>query len=293
MSADSSFLQDLGRRLGETAWSTLWILGVLGLPALACCIVLHALAWWQSRRLVEAFGWRGLLLTGWLGVPVHELSHAVAALLFGHEIREIRLFKPDPSTGQLGYVDHSYNPRNPYAAILGNAVIPMAPFFGGAVAIVLLTLLIQPQLAPPGRPADGAIAPTPASALGDPAYYGPLLEQTWSSLSRAAEAIRAHALWRKWSFYAYLYAVFCVAMHLAPSRTDFKNFWTPALVVFLLLFLANFTARLVRDVTGPVIGYLWPAMLAITGLLSFATVVSLAGSACVTLLTLLLGKRAD
>jgi len=87
-------------------------------------------------------GWNGLLVTAWIGTPIHELSHYIAAKLSGHQIIELKLFKPDSRTGSFGYVRHSYDSNNFYQAIIGNTIIAIAPFFGGALAIYFLMYVL-------------------------------------------------------------------------------------------------------------------------------------------------------
>ena len=67
-------------------------------------VALHALERRASRYVAHRLGWRGVLVTAWLGVPCHELGHLAMARLFGHRIVAWRLFDPDPTSGTLGYV---------------------------------------------------------------------------------------------------------------------------------------------------------------------------------------------
>lgn len=59
----------------------------------------------------RAFGRKGFLLTAWIGVPIHELGHAIMCVLFRHKIVGTQFFPTDTSQGALGYVQHQYNQK--------------------------------------------------------------------------------------------------------------------------------------------------------------------------------------
>lgn len=77
-----------------------------------------------------------------IGVPVHELAHAVVALVCGHKVSKIELFKPDAS-GTLGYVEHSYTPG--VISWFTNLLIGLAPLFVGVFLIWLLSAALMPS----------------------------------------------------------------------------------------------------------------------------------------------------
>ena len=74
----------------------------------------------------------------WLGVAVHEISHAIFVVIFGHKLHKIVLFSPKPD-GTLGYVEHSYNKKNIYQNI-GNFFIGLGPVIFGPI-LLYFTLL--------------------------------------------------------------------------------------------------------------------------------------------------------
>lgn len=123
-----------------------YLIAVLGVPVLTV-VVLTYINRNSKERLAQRFGPKSIVYVGGLGVIVHELSHLLVALLFGHHINRFRLLITDvpDSGGVLGYVNHSWNKKN-YYQFLGNALIGTAPIFGCAMVLVLLTRWLVPQI---------------------------------------------------------------------------------------------------------------------------------------------------
>lgn len=86
-----------------------------------------------------------IYITGFIGTPIHELSHALFCIIFNHKINEIKLFSPKANNGSLGYVVHSYDKRNWYAQA-GNFFIGVAPIVMGSLIIYFLLSIILPSI---------------------------------------------------------------------------------------------------------------------------------------------------
>lgn len=74
----------------------------------------------NKQLIVNYWGVKSQLWFGGIGVIVHELSHLMMALLFGHKITQVTLLNvPTPENPTLGSVRHSWNEQNKYQQ-LGN-----------------------------------------------------------------------------------------------------------------------------------------------------------------------------
>ncbi len=236
---------------------TLYQLVYVALPIFLVALLLHELERAVQQRLSSRFGWNSILWTGWLGTPIHELSHAALCPVFRHRITELALFKPDPASGRMGYVHHSYDPKSTFQ-VVGNFFIGTAPLLGGALALYGLLWLFEPGAARLALSAEGMAS---AIAGGNLIAAGvSLWNQAWGVLSQLVTLRNLASL----PFWLFLYLALCIGSHLAPSRTDYRGTTQGGLILLIALLLFNtvflalgggagaVTTALAR-VTGPVL----------------------------------------
>ena len=121
--------------------ATLIQLFVLLGPLLFLAFAMNFLARKNEELSYKTLGQKVYLYVfGWLGTSVHELGHAIFAILFTHKISEIKLFTPT-SGKSLGQVKHSYTKGNPYQTV-GNFFIGIGPILLGALLLWLVTWLL-------------------------------------------------------------------------------------------------------------------------------------------------------
>jgi hypothetical protein len=114
----------------------------LGTP-MACGLLVGIFSHLVSRLLGGRSG-RVFDVTSVIGTPVHELGHALMCPIFGHRIRRMLLWTPRPDDGVYGYVEHSYNRKNPWAR-LGCLFIGLGPIFSGLAVTVLMLWICFPE----------------------------------------------------------------------------------------------------------------------------------------------------
>lgn len=83
-------------------------------------------------------------ITGIIGTPIHELSHAFICMVFFHKIKKIKFFQLPKEDGVMGYVEHTYNKKNIYH-LIGCFFISVAPIFIGSLIIYLLIRVMLPN----------------------------------------------------------------------------------------------------------------------------------------------------
>ena len=178
-------------------------------------------------RLVGYNGPRILLATGVIGTPIHELSHALFCVIFGHRIVEMKLYQPDSDDGTLGYVSHTYNPKNIYHQI-GNFFIGVGPILGGSGVLLLLMCLLTPTVFGGVMDTLGGLEPfVDFSSVGD------YILTLWEVVAQifAGENLTD---WRWWIF---IVLAFMIASHMELSTADIKGS-VVGLLILLGLILA-------------------------------------------------------
>jgi|GEM_PF-1034312 len=191
-----------------------------------------------NQQLMRVFGRKAPIIFGWLGIIVHEGSHALMAVIFGHKVDHIRWLQNPFTSNQddrLGYVSHGWNPHNKVQQA-GNFFIGMAPMFGVVLVGFLATLGLWPQVIT--------------------AY------QTGAS-------IWAQVTW--WQVVIWLYVVTNLSLALNLSRADWQNIkaglsWYIVFIslVFIGLRLTHVSVAMLWQTVGLAISIFFGGVIAIT-----------------------------
>jgi len=112
-------------------------------------VAIFGLGIWGLNRafykLMGNFGRPASVLTGFIGVPAHEIGHAIFCIIFMHKVKEIRLYQPNARDGTMGYVNHLYNRKNAYHQI-GNFFIGLGPIILGSAILLVLMMMFLPEV---------------------------------------------------------------------------------------------------------------------------------------------------
>lgn len=177
-----------------------------------------------NARFYKNFGSRGhvvCIATGFIGTPVHEASHALMCLIFGHKITEIKFFQPNSSDGTLGYVSHSYNPKNLYQKV-GNLFIGIAPILIGFLILGGLLYLLLPEMF--GDVLHELDQVDFISDFGQSfVYIGKAFVDMFSYIGN-------------WQWWVFLLVGSFIGLHMTLSKADMQGALS-GIIVFLLLFL--------------------------------------------------------
>lgn len=180
-------------------------------------------------------------LTAVIGTPVHELGHAVMCPLFGHKITAIKLWSPTAKNGVYGYVEHSYNRKNPWAQ-LGNLFIGIGPILSGLGVVVLTLWLCFPT------EWNAYLA---ASRVWVVSKDSALLDQVGMIASLLLSILKAFFVnWLR-SLIGIL-IILSVSLHISLSWADVKGS-LGALPLYLLMLSVFAIATTVAGVSAPVL----------------------------------------
>ena len=183
------------------------------------------------RNFQRSFGIKAVMITGAIGVPIHELSHAFFALLFGHKITKMKLLQKPDENGVMGYVQHSYNPGSIYQQA-GNFFIGIAPIFGGVFSIIALMRFVIPQ-------AYGRFINTLVKSLHVVVLNKSTIEGIMNSYLEVIKVIFSLKNFENPYFYIFLIVAICISSHISLSSADIKGASKGLGIIFLILFMIN------------------------------------------------------
>ncbi|MBQ9773033.1 MAG: hypothetical protein IJW30_06780 [Clostridia bacterium] len=239
-------------------------LGQLILLTLGTFVACGFAAWLAERLFVRMAGsTKFVYVSSVIGTPIHELGHAIMCLLFGHKITEMRLLlPPNHPSGTLGYVQHSYNPRNPWAR-LGNLFIGIGPIFSGMGVMILMLFLCFPEQW------GDYVATSSALSLGE-SSFGDVVSGVFSLLLSLPAAFAD----KWWAALIGIIVILAVSQHVTLSGADIKGALSSLLIYLpLLLIFAIVTA--LCGVQEAILSGLWIANLWMLSLFAIAIAFSL------------------
>lgn len=200
----------------EIISQTFWLLLVLVVPFVIFTLLIHFLERLIQMRLASRFGWKSVLWTGWLGTPIHELSHAILCKVFRHRILEMELFEPDIKSGRLGFVRHSWNTGNWFEEV-GNFFIGLAPLVGGSIALGGLLWFFYPEAV------TNMISNSGFGNGTETIENASFTSMMFGSVQSLVKDLLSPSHFISWQFWLFTYLVLCVGSHMAPSRSDYDG----------------------------------------------------------------------
>lgn len=185
-----------------------------------------------NRRFYANFGRYGRIVcyvTGAIGTPVHECSHALMCLIFAHKITDVKLFQIDDDDGLLGYVLHSYNRRSLYQRI-GNFFIGIAPILVISAILYGVAYLLMPSM----------IKTMGANADLNDAFNS--FGGFFSNLGAILKAFFSAA--KTWQWWVFILLGSFLCLHMTLSKLDIQG----ALGGILFILLISLTLNVVLGV---------------------------------------------
>ncbi|MCB2296552.1 metalloprotease family protein [Clostridium tagluense] len=211
----------------KTIVDTLYLTGMIILVG----FILGFLRDHSMENFQRSFGFKAVAITGIIGVPIHEMSHAIFCVLFGHKIKKVVLLQRRDENGVLGYVSHAYNPNSVYQQA-GNFFIGIAPIFGGISVIIALMHIMIPKTYNEfinislNNINITSISPETIKVILN-SYID--LIKTIFSMNNLANPY----------FILFLFLAICISSHISLSSADIKGASKGLIIIFLLILVVN------------------------------------------------------
>ena len=199
--------------------------------------ILYLLSSMTRRIFAKTLGAKTeLYITGWIGTPIHELSHALFCIIFNHKISDIKLFTTKSDT--IGYVLHSYDSRSWYQQI-GNFFIGVGPIIMGTLIVYFLFLLLAPELKE--NIFSVKIDYDKSAGILNIIYSG--ISNIFTSIlnifSNIIKNILVSQSYKNIGFWIFIYLSISIASHMELSPADISHAWKGMLVIFAVSLIFN------------------------------------------------------
>ena len=204
-------------------WFVLGLLPILVIVTIQNIISRYVIPMALQGRIAR----KGFYSTAVIGVPIHELSHAIMAFLFGHRVVHICFFDFSPTHGRLGYVSHEWNPLS-LRHTIGLFFIGIAPLFGVGCVVWGASLLLIPGSL---DAITAVLLDARIDETGD--ILSDTLNAVWLGVDKSILAIRIAGdapLFPIW-----LLLTSAVALHATPSRADLASAIRGAAIISIVL----------------------------------------------------------
>ena len=199
--------------------------------------ILYVLSSMTRRIFAKTLGAKTeLYITGWIGTPIHELSHALFCIIFNHKINDIKLFTTKSDT--IGYVLHSYDSRSWYQQI-GNFFIGVGPIIIGTLIVYFLFLLLAPELKE--NIFSVKIDYDKSAEILNTIYSGisNIFISILNIFSNIIKNVLVSQSYKKISFWIFIYLSISIASHMELSPADISHAWKGMLVIFAVSLIIN------------------------------------------------------
>ena len=221
-------------------------IGIFLVPGLVLTLIMNYASTLMQRRALATIGKSWFLgLFGWLGTVVHELGHAFFCVIFRHKITAMKLFDPDPETGTLGYVEHTYDSSNIYQ-LVGNFFIGIGPILLGTTLIYILLFLLL-GLNPFNFVTNVDLAMPHIYSWG---VLTTIFQTFWASSTGLISEIFSGNNLSTWQLYVFIYLAFAIGSSITLSPSDIKGTLKGLSVILILVFIFNLATVWAGDLTS-------------------------------------------
>jgi len=211
----------------KTCLDTLYMTGMIIIVG----FILGFLRKHSIENFQKSFGWNAVAVTAVIGVPIHEISHAIIGILFGHKITKLVLLQKKDESGVLGYVNHAYNQNNVYQQA-GNFFIGIAPIFGGIFAIIALMHTIIPKT-------YNEFITISMNNLHITKISSATLNGILNSYIDLIRIIFSIKNFTNPYFLLFLFLAICISSHISLSSADIKGASKGLFIIFFIILILN------------------------------------------------------